>query len=810
MQTQHASQMMGNMNPSYMMDSMKSNIMTMMMFQQMGSGGGKSTNTRQDLFGMIYMFLATNAIDYLFKYLPVFLMFIQKYYMDKFASVQKELANSTMDLTDNKVKKKTASITITVNVNNPDNMLGQAILDYITNNKNTTHVSYIRENFILNQKDVIHLCDDVFAKMTESTADGGTLSNMSSQSGGGSSSSGGGFTSSGPVIVQIIEIYSFTKTMDELRDFLDGIKHSYAISIKNKLGNKRYFFNMHNLEAPMDINKTKDYSRLPPFMTFTTKQFQTNRKFSNLFGEEIDIIRKRVNFFCTNRKWYDEKGIPYTLGLLLSGNPGTGKTSTIKCLANETNRHIFNVNLNNDISKRQLENLFFNEDVTVLNPNTGQMETYCIPLSNRIFILEDVDAQSDIFKERSLAINDFKSSENKNDSNESNQEPDKHKIDLSFLLNLLDGVLENPGRIVIMTSNYPEILDGALIRPGRIDIIAKFRNCTIETMVKMIEFFYDIKLTAADLDRIGHVKSEILTPAELSKIMFENFRDYQKTIQYLVEMSQESEESEDSDSELTDSEDEQKRVFRIGGILRKTSGSESVAKLEYSKDCGTSSLTNHSDIIEEEDDIEMEALAQEKQPQRESEQHIKEDFEIVTGEKKEIPEPVNSFLIKYKEYKTIIQTDYINLYSESWKTNKYIQHRFLSKLGTEVFDTPLFKNYTKLRLEFETKYPEFLIHDASKKWRSFINYGKNWNYKDNFTTEASLLPQNTPMLQTHSRSSSALRNIGMELKNTTAQIQTKIELILNELNIRFITQSSIGYTPANSTNGGVHDYAIYG
>ena len=95
---------------------------------------------------------------------------------------------------------------------------------------------------------------------------------------------------------------------------------------------------MYPITAPMEINNRKDFSRLPPNMTFTMKQFQTNRKFSNLFGNDIDLIRSRVHFFTKNRKWYDEKGIPYTLGLLLSGNPGTGKTSTIKCLANETNR----------------------------------------------------------------------------------------------------------------------------------------------------------------------------------------------------------------------------------------------------------------------------------------------------------------------------------------------------------------------------------------------------------------------------------------------------------------------------------------
>jgi tRNA uridine 5-carbamoylmethylation protein Kti12 len=65
-----------------------------------------------------------------------------------------------------------------------------------------------------------------------------------------------------------------------------------------------------------------------------------------------DTLTKYGNeFFINNKAWYDEKGIPYTLGLLHSGNPGTGKTSTLKCLANETKRHIFNINFNNDITK---------------------------------------------------------------------------------------------------------------------------------------------------------------------------------------------------------------------------------------------------------------------------------------------------------------------------------------------------------------------------------------------------------------------------------------------------------------------------
>jgi DNA polymerase III delta prime subunit len=532
--------MMGG-SSNNMMDSLKSNMMTMLMINNMNGGRSQQGNGNGggDMFSMIYVFVATSVVDFVFKNAPTVVNFVMKKYTDKWDNIKKDLSNTTKDITDNKVKKKTASITVTINVNNPDNILGQALLDFITNNKNTTHVSYVRESFILNQKDVINIDDEIFARMTQSSSadelgnQGSTSTNMHSGSGSNGVHS---------AIVQIIEVYSFTKTTDQLRNFLDNIKQKYAINVKNKLGNKRYYFNMHPLIVPMDIDKRKDLSRLPPNFAFVMKHFQTNRKFSNLFGKDIETIRNRVNFFCKNRKWYDEKGIPYTLGLLLSGAPGTGKTSTIKCLANETNRHICNVNLNNDMSKTQLENLFFNENLNVMNPMTGQAETYCIPLDQRIYVLEDVDCQSDIVMERALKNN---KNENKNNDNEDRDTDkavlehyeDKHKVDLSFLLNLLDGVLENPGRIVIMTSNFPDMLDSALIRPGRIDVIAKFRNCSNATILQMLEFFYDTQLSEEDAERIQNLKEEIITPAEMSKVMFENFSDIQASIIHMENLS---------------------------------------------------------------------------------------------------------------------------------------------------------------------------------------------------------------------------------------------------------------------------------
>jgi len=531
------------------MESLKSNMMTMLMFNNMAgsSNGGSGGRSDKNMFTMIYVFVATSVVDFVFKNAPILLNFFMKKYNDKLETIKKDLASTTKDLTDNKVKKKTASITVTINVNSPESILGQSLLDYITNNKNTTHVSFIRENFILNQKDVITIDDEIFARMTQSTSvDQGGLGSTSTNNGSGAGASGGQSS-----IVQVIEIYSFTKTTDELRAFLDNIKQKYTINVKNKLGNKRYYFNMHPLQVPMDIDKRKDLSRLPPNFAFIMKHFQTNRKFSNLFGEDIDAIRNRVNFFVKNRKWYDEKGIPYTLGLLLSGSPGTGKTSTIKCLANETNRHICNVNLNNDMTKTQLENLFFNENIQVMNPSTGQIETYCIPLDQRIYVLEDVDCQGDIVMERALKNEEAPKSDGSIDRKVLEHYEDKHKVDLSFLLNLLDGVLENPGRIVIMTSNYPDMLDSALIRPGRIDVIAKFRNCSNKTVKEMIEFFYDIQLSEEENERISRLKEEIVTPAELSKVMFENFSDYQASIQHMENLSiKKEEEKEETEQSL--------------------------------------------------------------------------------------------------------------------------------------------------------------------------------------------------------------------------------------------------------------------
>ena len=615
-------------------DMMRSNLMTMFMFKNINSA---TTNTYDkngygtDMMSIIYVFLFTQLIEQIVKYMPQITCYVTNKVYTKLIERLDDMNITSLNDTEvkdtsdkNKIKVKTSSIKININITDHENLIGQALLDYITNHPNTKYVSYVKQNFILNQRDVIQIDDDVFTIMKDQIVSGSdniqpeSLSNnntnnqdfMNTNKKAGQSNNPNKNSSGN--IEQIIEVYSFTKTVDELRDFLNKIKHNYSIKIKNKLEGKTYYFNMFPVSAPIMQDGIKDYTKLPPNFIFTMKHFQTNRHFENLFGDEIERIRNRVQFFTKNRKWYDKKGIPYTLGLLLSGKPGAGKTSTIKCLANETKRHIININLNNDITKTQLENLFFNEMVIVLNPSTQQNEKYYIPLDERVYVLEDIDCQSDIILDRSIKMNNDMNTDKNICNVFGNLQPQQHrntttqkdtvkeltrqqlsanKLDLSFLLNLLDGVLETPGRILIMTSNYPQLLDKALVRPGRVDVIAHFDNCTHSTILKMMEFFYDMKLTRKDIEDVMSLEELLFSPAEVSKFMFENIENYKQVIKTLKEECCKKRLENTHKIDDTNNNDNNKIVEKVESSI---SIYEDTEPISYSSDSITRGMTSFS------------------------------------------------------------------------------------------------------------------------------------------------------------------------------------------------------------------------
>jgi chaperone BCS1 len=71
------------------------------------------------------------------------------------------------------------------------------------------------------------------------------------------------------------------------------------------------------------------------------------------------------------------------------------------------------------------------------------------------------------------------------------------KVALDDLLNLLDGICEHTGRIMILSTNHFYKLDPALVRPGRVDIALHLDKCSRSTLVEMYQHYYKEPLPEA-------------------------------------------------------------------------------------------------------------------------------------------------------------------------------------------------------------------------------------------------------------------------------------------------------------------------
>jgi SpoVK/Ycf46/Vps4 family AAA+-type ATPase len=102
----------------------------------------------------------------------------------------------------------------------------------------------------------------------------------------------------------------------------------------------------------------------------------------------------------------------------------------------------------------------------------------------------------------------------------------KDQLNLAGILNVLDGVVDTPGRIVIMTTNHPELLDPALIRPGRIDKKLMLGFMQTDDIISMMELYFQTKLNPEQIqsiNQIGASKETLqLSPAVCEQLVSEH------------------------------------------------------------------------------------------------------------------------------------------------------------------------------------------------------------------------------------------------------------------------------------------------
>lgn len=373
--------------------------------------------------------------------------------------------------------------------NDAPSSIEEALLDYVCNLTNPpSHIRRSKNTYIVNEYGEFSIHKDITCKLINSK-----------------------YTPENEIESIEFQLRSKKLTTKEIKNFVSQIHTDYENTKVNQLGNRKYYFE--------EILVDDDVMR---HLNWTMTRFHTNKKLSNIFGKHTTEVKDRVNLFMNHPEWYEERGIPYTLGILLHGEPGCGKTSLIKALAQETGRHIFDLKLRKTTTQTQLRNLFYNDRITALVD--GRYETLIIPQNQRLYVIEDIDCLTPVVLSREYQppIEEAELPEVDELGRQKPKVSSNEKLNLAFMLNLLDGVLEVPSRMLVCTSNYPGMLDKAFVRPGRMDINIRFEKATKKMIEEMAQHFYSTK------EPLYHLLKDIdlkFTPAEVNKYLQINYKN---------------------------------------------------------------------------------------------------------------------------------------------------------------------------------------------------------------------------------------------------------------------------------------------
>jgi len=334
-------------------------------------------------------------------------------------------------------------------------------------------------------------------------------------------------------------------------------------------------------------------------------EFTISKSLDNIFlePETREMLLSQVTRF-NDPNWYAERGLPRTLGILLHGQPGCGKTSFIKSMCAHLKRRVLIVDFKLVKTISHLRKIFsgnFREEA-----EDGDVHRFT--KDNTIYVFEDFDCMSSVFMDRNLKkerdkedtveaqkeaqfhkemlmltklekIEKLKTSrkkldkkKNKKKKKKSGEEVNGKKIEpkkfssssesssdeegckkkksaanetdgtaeggdmvglgedvehgnitdfyssfydkdeylgglslgdrkwggwkpekqvsLADFLELLDGIIEMDGRIIIMTTNQRENMDSALVRPGRIDVDLELCPPSRELIVEIFAHMY--------------------------------------------------------------------------------------------------------------------------------------------------------------------------------------------------------------------------------------------------------------------------------------------------------------------------------
>lgn len=182
-----------------------------------------------------------------------------------------------------------------------------------------------------------------------------------------------------------------------------------------------------------------------------------------------------IQKFFNDKKKYEKHGISYKRSYLLTGPPGTGKSSMIYAVASK-------FNLNIGIFKVTAQKKTLESAIKTIPKNT-------------ILLIEDIEH---VFP-----------------TMDSDKE---HKgINESDILNCLNGAFYKSGLLLFLTANNVYRIQKKMLRPGRIDYRLKFDYCNKNQIKQIYNAFIENGDAEIFYNQVKHLK---LTPAILQTVLF--------------------------------------------------------------------------------------------------------------------------------------------------------------------------------------------------------------------------------------------------------------------------------------------------
>ena len=342
-----------------------------------------------------------------------------------------------------------------------------------------------------------------------------------------------------------------SKKYDDISIFINKAVDWYNKQVQ--VDNKKYYYVPNSI-----ITGQQDF-------IYTKYELGTDTTFDGIFFRDKQKFMQLVNNFKNKTGKFNIKGVKHRMGIFLHGPPGTGKTSIIKSLANDLSRDIVTIPLSKIKTNGDLMRIMFSLnfkcscDMNVQTYSNEPKTSVSKKFSDIIFVIEDIDAITNIVRNRStdsdndsdltkININEQVRHANDLQSNIMNTmtamssynavmnganmlygnggflpnttELANDELSLAGILNCIDGVIDTPGRIIIMTTNHPELLDPALIRPGRMDFHLHMTYITPEDTVLMAKNFYG-DITDDKVSKIISMSTSTnkkKTPAEIEQL----------------------------------------------------------------------------------------------------------------------------------------------------------------------------------------------------------------------------------------------------------------------------------------------------